>query len=98
MMEENLYVIKTRKEALTVLDLFILTRDDAVLTEHVRHMSTHDDECAFSIIQGSASELTTLTKMLSILRRDGLIDDNDALSYIRRNRSSVEAAEQEKND
>lgn len=97
-MEKNLYVIKTRKEALTVLDLFIMTRADAVLTEHIRHMSTYDDECAFSIIRGSVSELTTLTKMLSILRRNGLIDDNDALYYIRRSRSSVEAAGQEEND
>lgn len=98
MMVECIYVIKTRKEAVTVLDLFILTRDEAVLTEHIRHMSTHDDEGAFSIIRGSVSELTTLTKMLSILRRNGLIDDNDALYYIRRNRNSVEAAGQEEND
>lgn len=82
--------ITTREQALDLLDRYLASRDAALIAPYIRGMSDENAEVVFSIMQGSGNEMSPLTKLLGLLNTRGLINSDDALSYIKRHRHGGE--------
>ncbi|MPR09239.1 hypothetical protein [Microvirga tunisiensis] len=77
-------IVRTRQEALDLIERFLASRDENVLAPYVKAMTTAEDEKTFSIMRGSGNEMELRHQFLHLVEKAGLVTQTEVFSALDR--------------